>query len=608
MRRAISATVLLLLLPAAFAQQAPELSPYLPELAPWKLVKGDEGSAMLGSEVPRVPELLYQRYVSAAIPPVIATPLVEGDRIFIADAGGIYALNASTGELLWGLDIAAVASAPAGGAGAYVELERNKRARQGWDVAKWRFLPVGTGLTYFSYGAGKHVYIATAATQPDVTGPYEEPMLIAIDKSTGEVLWKKKFGRKESSARGNLLVSGGRVCAASEDKVYCFTEDGREAWSAQLSGGSVIGLAASEGVLYATTPGTAEEKAALYAFDLRSGKLLWKHVPEYGGMSAPLAKKGMVFYVSTGTLKAVSKEGKLLWENNVGIPTDIYDNAFIAAGESALYAVNPVRRAIFVVSYGGNITGSFTFEEEEQPAGAPVVAGDVVLLPVVKEFTGGSDYSRIYLLWRGTAKLHELSFPVKEYPNVKVSAAKGRVYVIARAERRGEVEHLLAVYGDEEAPVIREVTDVRRAHDNESVKISATLGDRRSAIYKALLFYSVNGSVWRSVEMAPERRYVMEPIGGYGFEEEPFSASIPAQPAGSEVRYAVAAIDSVGNYALSEVKSYVVTPAEAEGEAGEEPATAPPPERGACAPTMVVLMALAPLALRVLMRRWQRGV
>jgi len=187
---------------------------------------------------------------------------------------------------------------------------------------------------------------------------------------------------------------------------------------------------------------------------------------------------------------------------------------------------------------------------------------------------------------------------------VKVSAAHGKIYVIARAERRGELEHLLAVYGDEEAPVIKEVSDVRRAHDNESVKISATIGDKRSAIYKALLFYSVNGSAWRSLEMVPERRYVMEPIGGYGFEEEPFSASIPAQPAGSEVRYAVAAIDSVGNYALSEVKSYLVTPSEAEGRAEEKPATAPSPERGACAPAMVVLIALAPLALRVLMRRW----
>ena len=603
MKAGAALAVLLLLLPAALAQQAPELSPYLPELAPWKLVKGDEGSAMLGSEVPRVPQLLYQRYVSAGIAPVITTPLVEDGRIFIADAGGIYALNASTGELLWGLDIAAVASAPAGGAGGYVELERNKRARQGWDVEKWRFLPIGTGLTYFSYGVGKHVYIATAATQPDVTGPYEEPMLIAIDKSTGEVLWKQKFGRKESSATGNLLVSGGRVCAASENKVYCFTEEGEPAWSAQLSGGSVIGLAASEGVLYATTPGTAEEKAALYALDMRSGKLLWKHVPEYGGMSAPLAKRGMVFYVSTGRLKAVSKEGKLLWENNVGIPTDIYDNAFIAAGESALYAVNSVKRAIFVVSYEGNITGNFTFEEGESPAGAPVVAGDVVLLPVVKGFTGGNDYSRIYLLWRGTAKLHELTFPVKEYPNVKVSAAHGKIYVIARAERKGELEHLLAVYGDEEAPVIKEVSDVGEAYANESVKISATLGDRRSAIYKALLFYSVNGSAWRSVEMAPERRYVkeaMEPIGGYGFAEEPFSASIPAQPAGSEVSYAVAAIDSVGNYALSEVRSYVVVPAEAAPEATPAPA---PGKKGACGPTLVALLALVPVALERCRRR-----
>jgi hypothetical protein len=129
------------------------------------------------------------------------------------------------------------------------------------------------------------------------------------------------------------------------------------------------------------------------------------------------------------------------------------------------------------------------------------------------------------------------------------------------------------------------------------VKISAVIGDERSAVYRALLFYSVNGSAWRSVEMAPERRYargeVMEPIGGYGFEAEPFAASIPPQPAGSEVSYLVAAVDNVGNYAFSEVRSYVVVRAE-----GRAAPTPPPEARGMCGPTLVLLLALVPLSWR----------
>ena len=600
MRFPCLALIFLLTLASAHASEAPDISPFLPELKPWKLVKGTQQSDLLGSEVPRVPELIYQRNVSASIDPVITTPLVEGGRLFLADGGGLYALNASTGELLWGVDVAAVAEAPAGGAGGYIELEKDKRARQGWDVERWRFLALGTGLTYFSYGVGKHAYIATATTQPDVLKPYEEPVLIAIDKSTGEVLWQRKFGFKEQSASGNLIVSEGMVCVAAENRIYCFTEDGEPAWSYQVEGGAVLGFAASDGVLYATTPGTAEEKAALYAFDMKSGRLLWKYSPG-GGMSAPVAKRGRVFVLSDG-LVALSEDGKELWRKSLGTGSDIYGNPYLAVSESRLYAVRDLGERplnLYVLDFSGNVVGNFTFAEDEQPAGAPVVAGNLVLLPVVK--WGENAYTKIYLLWRGTAKLHELSYSGREVARPKASAAGGRIYALWWLGSRAEAKHQLTVFGDEEAPEISDVTYVRSARASESVKISATLGDGRSAIYRAVLFYRVNGSAWQSVEMLPERRYVMEPIGGYGFEAEPFAASIPAQEAGSVVSYLVAAVDSVGNYAFSEVRRYEVKPAPA----AETPAGKPAPseKKGICGPTLVLLLALIPF-----LRRWWHEV
>lgn len=129
------------------------------------------------------------------------------------------------------------------------------------------------------------------------------------------------------------------------------------------------------------------------------------------------------------------------------------------------------------------------------------------------------------------------------------------------------------------------------------MKISATLGDKRSAIYKALLFYRVNGSKWRSLEMLPERRYAIEPIGGYGLKAEPFAASIPAQPAGSVVEYLVAAVDNVGNFAFSEVKRYSVKAVPEEvPRAGATPA--PAEKKGMCGPGAVLLFALIPIVGR----------
>jgi len=184
-----------------------EISPYLPQLEAWKHIKSNERGDMAGSEVPRIPELLFRLNVSASIDGV-STPIVESGKIFIADKDGICALNANNGEFLWGVDVTALKHT----IGSTVDLEKKKRARQGWDIAKSRFLELGTFVAYFGYAVGKNVYLATTATQKLATADYEEPVIVAIDKESGEVLWLKKFGRAGASASGNLLVHEGYVC------------------------------------------------------------------------------------------------------------------------------------------------------------------------------------------------------------------------------------------------------------------------------------------------------------------------------------------------------------------------------------------------------------
>ena len=67
--------------------------------------------------------------------------------------------------------------------------------------------------------------------------------------------------------------------------------------------------------------------------------------------------------------------------------------------------------------------------------------------------------------------------------------------------------------------------------------------DGQSGVYKALAAYK-KGEEWHYVEMELARRYIMEPIGGYGFNEEKYIATIP------NVEYVVIMVDNAGNYNL----------------------------------------------------------
>jgi hypothetical protein len=71
------------------------------------------------------------------------------------------------------------------------------------------------------------------------------------------------------------------------------------------------------------------------------------------------------------------------------------------------------------------------------------------------------------------------------------------------------------------------------------------------------LVYSINESEWKYEEIQPSRRYVTESIGGYGFSEEPYEATIPLKP-GSKMEYHVVIIDKVGNHAVSDSHAYRV--------------------------------------------------
>ncbi len=143
--------------------------------------------------------------------------------------------------------------------------------------------------------------------------------------------------------------------------------------------------------------------------------------------------------------------------------------------------------------------------KENEDAGTPVVTKKVVILPVVS-----LHYGKIYLLWRGTNKLYEYEYAGEENYMPKVSAAYGNIYAVFSYDR---AKHAIIKFEDSEKPEIKKVENIKH---NNSIDVRAMVQDKESGIYKAIVAYNKD-SEWHYVEMEPVRRYVMEPIGGYGF-------------------------------------------------------------------------------------------
>jgi hypothetical protein len=379
-----------------------------------------------------------------------------------------------------------------------------------------------------SYALGKHLYVGTSSTG----GGGSAAIVAALAKDSGMEVWRGEVGKAGGKVTSNMVVFDGKVCAGTVDGILaCFTERGEKLWERKVDG-IVRGLAYGEGSLFVTT----ENGRRLYALNPSSGEEKWSYEAE-GPLTTPLYVQGMVITSSYGKIVAL-KDGKLLWTKNAGVRSDSSGNSYIATSGKQIFAVS--WNKLTVLDLKGNDVGSFTIPEGEEP-GIPLASEDVVVLPAKS-----SNEAKIYLLWRGQFLLD--SFKVLESDEVwmpSVSAAYGSIYVAVR------VPDMVYRFVDEEKP---EIGEIMVEFASGLLKVQTTVRDAQSGVYRVLLFYS-HDSEWMSKDMQLSRRYVMEPIGGYGLEEEPYEADIPIE---KRVEIFVAAIDNAGNYAVSEVRAYAV--------------------------------------------------
>ena len=508
----------------------PEALPegFLPPKFPWVMRKSNAESDMFyPSFLPRKPEVVFSIDVSANLGGTLANAMVDGDKIFLADGQGVYALHRDNGELVWGVEV-------------YSDSLEGRAISHPQPVTKWRAL----GLWRFvrACGVGNFLYVATSSNLD-----LGDAFLLALSKENGSVEWMVELeseagASSRSSVTSNLVVADGRIYVGSvrdEGYVFCVGENGALLWRSEV-GGIARGLACGDGILFVTS----EPSTRLHALDPKTGETLW--IFEHDAMlSAPSYRDGKVVLAdSQGGLLSFSSEGKLLWRRSLGVGGDVNCDPYVAVGAQRIYAVRSIGERplnLFTVDLDGNVGENFTMESDED-GGKPVASRDVVVLPV-----RASEEGKVHLLWRGWAKTGEFSFPNDGWMPV-VSAAYGEIYVLANPGK-------LYKLADIEKPVI---SSVKAELLEENLVISVTACDSGSALYRVLLVYSVDGSAWSYAEMEVSRRYAVEPVGGYGLEEEVYGARIPLQP-DTTLEFYVVAVDHAGNYEVSGVRAYQVS-------------------------------------------------
>ena len=185
-----------------------------------------------------------------------SSPLLDGGRVFVGSGDGkIYALDAMTGAVLWTF------------------------ATQG----RVRSSPASDGKTIYAGSFDGRMY--------------------ALDRETGKLLWSfKTLGNKvfpEGSIQSSPTIADGLVLFGARDyNLYALdAKTGREAWHQSVKNSWVPSTpAVDKGRVYT---GSADGRAA-FAYDLKSGKLLWTTPLDNLVFSSPVIANGKLYLATMG--------------------------------------------------------------------------------------------------------------------------------------------------------------------------------------------------------------------------------------------------------------------------------------------------------------------
>ena len=262
-----------------------------------------------------------------------SSPAVSGGVVYVgSDDNHLYALDASTGDLLWSYKTGAyVESSPAVSGGVvYVGSGDNHLYA----------LDASTGDLLWSYETGDHVDSSPAVSGGVVYVGSDDNHLYALDASTGDLLWSYETGDYVESSPA---VSGGVVYVGSYDNhLYALdASTGDLLWSYKTGAYVESSPAVSGGVVY-----VGSRDNHLYALDASTGDLLWSYKTGAYVKSSPAVSGGVVYVGSDDNhLYALdASTGDLLWSYEMGdyvesSPAVSGGVVYVGSEDNHLYAI-----------------------------------------------------------------------------------------------------------------------------------------------------------------------------------------------------------------------------------------------------------------------------
>jgi outer membrane protein assembly factor BamB len=266
---------------------------------------------------------------------VAAQPLRAGSRVVVGDrTGGVTALDAARGEVLWRARLKSAARPLAArGGGDVVAVADEEGSVVGLDGAsgkeRWRVRAPG-GL------AAAPVF---AEMDGSIVVPCRDSMLLIVDAATGAE--KARVPTQARPTAPPAISGGGFVVAIEGDEVHSISREGKIAWRARMPGAIAGAPLVADGAAFVGAG------SSLVALDLANGQERFPKKSYGARIRASPAISGDTLYVATGdgALHAIgARTGAHRWTYRtqgeiIAEPIPKGDTVFLASTDFGIYAI-----------------------------------------------------------------------------------------------------------------------------------------------------------------------------------------------------------------------------------------------------------------------------
>jgi outer membrane protein assembly factor BamB len=247
---------------------------------------------------------------------VISAPVVgNGIAYFSSNDGNVYAVDATTGALIWQkqLPAMAVANSPAVVNGIlYIGASRYLYA-----------LNASTGANVWRFSTGNTVNTRPAVANGIVYFGSNDHRVYAVNATTGASIWSYTTGNYVTASPA---IANGMVYIGSQDRYFYAlnASTGTFVWKYGIMAAVTTSAAVANRRVYVSENG-------VYALDATTGALLWSQ-PGLRSLVGPAVAKGVVYQcTAAGDAWALDgASGSTVWLQSQGCPTA--DSPAIANG------------------------------------------------------------------------------------------------------------------------------------------------------------------------------------------------------------------------------------------------------------------------------------